>query len=219
LIAAKSSRGVGRSYVVTGSPPVKGVSLQYGAVIVDPPEDPLGDAGLRHGYRAIHEELSAEGRSLELLVVLSAQSPAVTADAIDLGIEALQTRPELDSAASVFAFDQFSPSLARREGEGGLLEPFIPYAEGTPAQAWYPDWSLWVLRPRCLEGLPGPEPLAWLGRKVHPLKQWGVGPIAYRWQLPALEAWLGKHGYSNSASSYEPQPKLQPAAAPKPDRR
>jgi len=219
LIAAKSSRHVGRHFVVTDSPAVKAVALQYGAAIIDPPAGPLMPSRLLHGFKAIREELKGDGQALELLVVLHANSPAVAEESIDSGIEALQARPELDSAASVCSRNRFNPYFARREAAGGLLEPYVPFAPAAPAEVLYPDWGVFVVRPRCLEGTPGLEPFAWLGRKVLPLKQWGGGPIDYRWQIPALEIWLKKNGATDSSATFDPQPKPQPAPAPKGGRR
>ena len=217
LMAAKSTRHVGRHFVVTDSPAVKAVALQYGAAIIDPPAGPASPNRLLHGCRAIREELKADSEALELLVVLHAHSPAVAVEAIEAGIEALQARPELDSAASVSAYNRFNPYFARREAAGGLLEPYVPFAATPPAEVWYPDWGVCVIRPRCLEATLGPEPFSWLGRKVLALKQWGGGPIDHRWQLPGLEIWLKKNGATDSSAGLEPQPKPQPA--PKKGRR
>ena len=220
LMAAKSARHVGRHFVASDSPAVKAVALQYAAILLDPPTGERTLASLlSHGLAAMTKELRGEDQGLELLVLLFSNAPAVTAQAIDDGIEALHGRSELDSAATVSPHNRFPPLAARREGADGLLEPWLAQAKADPqsAEAWYPDWGAQVLRPAKIERPDGAEPYPWLGRKVLPLKQWGGGPIDYQWQVPAMEFWLKKHGVTDSTSNLERQPK--PQAAPKGDRR
>lgn len=217
LIAAKSSRHARRHYVVTEAPAVKAVALQYGAHIIDPPPDAAGprraEKFLLHGCRFIQEELKSESASLDFVVLLFANVPTVTGELIDEGLEALQARPELDSAASVSAYNRFHPDGARRLGPEGLLEPLAPPAPGAEGEVWFFDRGVCLLRPKALETLEGPPPFPWLGRKVLALKQWGGGPVDYQWQVAAAEHWLLKHGTSDLSSKLErqPQPKLQPA--------
>ncbi len=220
LLAARSSPQIRRHYAVTDSPAVKAVALQYGAVIADWPalRTPAVETLLAHGARFIQEDLKGE-EGLELLAVFFANAPAVTVDLVERGLEALQARPELDSATSVSPHNRLSPFLARRQTQEGLLEPYVPFDPEASGEVWHPDWGVQILRPRLIEERPGPGPWSWLGRKVLALKQWGGGPIDYRSQIPALEYWLKKHGFSDLTAHLEPQPKPQPQAAPKGDRR
>ncbi|MBI3553558.1 MAG: cytidylyltransferase [Elusimicrobia bacterium] len=221
LMAAKSSSRVARTYAVSSSPPVKSAAAQYGAVLIDPPAeaaDPASHAEhlLRHGWRTIREDLKGESAP-ELLVVLFANCPTVTGALIEEGIEALQTRPELESAVSVSPYNRWNPVNARKIGADGTLEAYAAGLDGN-AESWFPDWGVQVLRPASFAGTgPGQPPFPWLGRKVWPLKQWGGGPVDYQWQIPSAEYWLKKHGAADNSSSLEPQPK--PQLAPKPDRR
>ena len=223
LMAARSSPHIRRHYVVTDSPPVKAVALQYGAVIVDYPAGVHApapfEALLAHGYRSIAEEVKKESEAVELLVVLLSNAPAVTVEAIDKGIEALLARPELDSAVSVSSYNRFQPLSARRESPEGLIEPYVPFDPKASGEVWYPDGGVQVLRPRCVEAGGGPPPAPWTGRKVLPIKQWGGGPIDYQSQISSLEYWLKKHGAIDQTPRFEMQPKPQPQAAPKGDRR
>lgn len=219
LIAAKASRHIRRHFVVSDSPPVKAVAGQYGAIIIDPPPAAGGgatraEALLRHGVRMIREDLKGEATSLELLVVLLANAPAVTSEILDLGIEALQNKPDLDSAVSVSVHNRMNPLAARRLTGEGILEPFVdtPAAGG---DAWYPDGGVQVLRPRGLEAPTGAPPAPWQGMKVLALKQWGAGPIDHQWQIPSLEFWLRKHGVSDISPNLERQPLPKLAPAPK----
>lgn len=216
LITAKSSTHVERLYVLSASAPVKAVALQYGAVLLDPPagQEHSKEALLRHGAALIARELKEEGSSLELLVVLSSNAPALTREILDAGIEAMQARPELDSAVSVCSQNRFHPFYARRQDAAGLLAPYVPAKAQADGEVWFPDGGVCVLRPANLEKNAGQPPMPWLGRNVLPLKQWGAGPVDYHWQLPCLEYWLKKHGFSDLSAGLErqPLPKPQPHA-------
>lgn len=217
FMAARASGEVRRYYVVTASPGVKTVALQNEAVIIDPRETKAGpdaEAQLRHGWAFIQEDLAGEKDAVELLAVFFSNAPAVTGGLLRSGIDALRADPTLDSAVSVSPYNRWNPFFAFREKPSDhLLAPFVPQQPDGRGDVWYPDWGVQVLRPRALqEPAGGEQPFPWLGRSVFPLKQWGGGPIDYKWQIPSLEYWLKKHGYSDLAASMElqPQPKLQP---------
>jgi len=220
-IAARGAIQIARRFVVTSSPPVKSAAVQYDAVIIDPPPQlPAGGlpalrALLVHGARAIETEVKSEGDPLEMLVVLLSNAATVTKDLIDKGIEALQTRPELDSAATVSAQNRFHPAFAQKENAGGILEPAAaPITDGT-GDVFYPDFGAQILRPKHVNSEAADRPFPWLGKRVLPLKQWGGGPIDYSWQIPSLEYWLRKHGVSDAGGSMELQPKPQPQTKPR----
>lgn len=211
FMAARATAEFQRYYVVTASPAIKTVALQNSATILDPEEGGDAEAQLRKGHRAIAEELKSDGEKLELLGVFFSNAPAVTGALLIEGLEALRARPELDSAVTVSPYNRWNPFFARREGPGGLLEPAVKPAADARGDVWFPDWGAQILRARCLEGASkGQAPFPWLGSKVLPLKQWGGGPIDYAWQVPSVEYWLKKHGYSDLTAAMEPQPKLQP---------
>ena len=223
LMAAKGSSYVRRLYAQTSSPVVARVAAQYGAASLVPPE-PSGDARLsdealiRHGWQQIAGDLKGEGVAPELLVIVFANTGAVSSQLINEGVQALLDDPELDSAATVSFYDRWTPRRAMRETSTGRL---APYAECVPqaGAAWFPDWGAVVVRPRVLDALtPSSAPLSYLGANVLPLKQFGGGPVDRAWQVPKMEYWLKKQGVRDNPRP-EPLPKLQPKAAPKSDRR
>ncbi|MDE2040079.1 MAG: hypothetical protein KGO96_04010 [Elusimicrobia bacterium] len=211
FIAARATGLIGRYYAVTASAAIKTVALQNSAVLIDPPKERAEPRELlRAGFLYIQDDLRSED-PLELLLVFFSNAPLVTNALLRSGIEALQARPELDGALSVSPSARRHPLFAKRE-QDGLLEPLA--AAGGPAAArelWYPDWSVQILRPRLLRPpYSGAPPFPWLGGKVLPLKQWGGGPIDYRWQIPSAEYWLLKQGYPDLNAELQPQPKPQP---------
>lgn len=211
LMAAAASTLVERTYVSTDAPALMDIGRRYGARIIERPahlatKTALGEHAYVHGYEVIRDELRAQGKSIELLVLLFANAPTVTAALIDEGVEALRRQPEIDSAVSVSCYNMWSPLRARKIGPDGLLQPFVPFETfGDPAtlncdrdsqgDVWFADMGLSVVRPRCLENLEsGQLPQKWMGRRIHPLRQWGGLDVDYEWQIPQAEHWLREHG-------------------------
>jgi len=201
-------------------------ALQHETIIIDSPELPHHGAvetPLLHGYRHILKELKAENETLDFLVVMFTHAPNVTGEIIDEGVEALLAKPGINSAVSVSQYNFFNPHAARHETKEGELEPMVPaghHRHGPQADVWYPDWGVFVLRPGCLDHIAhGPAHYPWMGKKSLPLKQWGGAPIEFPWQVPAAEYWLKAHNVSDLSPSLEMQPKPQPKASPKGDRR
>ncbi|MDE2491987.1 MAG: hypothetical protein KGM24_14160 [Elusimicrobia bacterium] len=221
LLAAKGARYVRRLFVSSASQTVARVAAQLGAVNLTPPqaagEERLSDEALiRHGYRQVADDLKTENIPLELLVILFANTGAVSSALIDEGVQAMLDDAALDSAATVSRYDRWNPRRAMREGPDGLLAPYAACVEDAGAP-WFPDWGAVVARPRVLDALtPDSPPLAYLGKRVRPLEQLGGGPIDRQWQVPKLEYWLKKQGVRGTEAP-QPIPKLQPA--PKTDRR
>jgi len=141
LMAAKDSGHVGRLYAQTASAPVRRAAAQVGAVILDPPVPPNGgdrpfsdEALVAHGWRQVKEDLKAENTAPELVVLLFANSGAVSSTLIEQGIDALLKDPKPDSAATVSPYERWTPRRAFRETEEGRLAPYaacVP-AAGTP---------------------------------------------------------------------------------------
>jgi Cytidylyltransferase len=213
LMAAGKSRYVDRLYVSTDSPELMKIGQQLGAELIERPAElatkqALGEHVFVHGYHEIVRRLAGSGERLELIVLLFANAATVTAELIDRGIEALRADERLDSAVTVSEYNMWSPLRARRVGRDGCLEPFVPFETfGDPrtlncdrdsqGSVYFADMGLSVVRPRCLEDLEdGLLPQKWMGRKIHPIVSWGGCDIDYEWQVPLVEYWLRKHGFT-----------------------
>ncbi|MBI1952752.1 MAG: cytidylyltransferase [Candidatus Omnitrophica bacterium] len=211
LEAASNAKGVDRLFVSSDSEKILKIAAGRGAEpIVRPPElaadSALGEEVFRHGYREICGRLASRGDKPELLVLLFCNAPTVTSRLIEEGIRVLREDPSIDSAVSVSAYNMWSPLRARRLGPEGFLQPFVPFeAIGNPqslncdrdsqGEVYFADMGVSVVRPRCLDNLEdGLLPQRWMGRKIHPLKQWGGLDVDYQWQIPQVEFWLKAHG-------------------------
>jgi len=222
LLAASGSRLVDRVYVSTDSPEIAAIGREHGAEIIDrPPElctpEALGEDAYKHGFEVIRDQLAAEGEELELLALLFANAPTVSAGLIDEGIETLRADPSLDSAVTVSRYNMWSPLRARRLEPDGTLQPFVPFETfGDPAtlncdrdsqgDVWFADMGLSIVRPRCLEHMEdGLLPQKWMGRRIAPIESWGGCDVDYEWQIPGVEYWLREHGYADAARAQDEQ--------------
>jgi len=217
LLAARHAKSVDEVYVSTDSPSIREIAKEYGALLIDrPPElcttTALGEDAYVHGYRHIRDVLKKE---IELLVLLFCNGATITAWTIDEGIDVLRRDPTLDSAVTVSRYNMWSPLRARKVGPDGLLQPFVPFETfGDPktlncdrdsqGDVWFADMSVSVVRPHCLENLhEGLLPQKWMGRRIYPLEQWGGLDVDYDWQVPQVEFWLRKHGFTQTATPYD----------------
>ena len=217
LLAARHAKSVDEVYASTDSPRIREIAKEYGVSLIDRPPDlctatALGEDAYVHGYRHIRDALKKE---IELIVLMFCNGATIMAETIDEGIAVLRRDPSLDSAVTVSRYNMWSPLRARKIGEDGLLHPFVPFEIfGDPAtlncdrdsqgDVWFADMSVSIVRPRCLDALhDGMLPQKWMGRRIHPLKQWGGLDVDYDWQVPQVEVWLRKHGFTETATPYD----------------
>jgi len=217
LLAALNSKYIDKTFVSTDSQRIKEITKDYGAEVIDRPEylctkEALGEDAYKHGYHWIKENVS---KDIELMILLFCNAATLLASEIDYGIEILRKNPEYDSAVTVSEYNMWSPLRARRENKAGLLDPFVPFETfGNPktlncdrdsqGSVWFADVAVSVVRPKNLEKLDdGLLPQKWMGRKIFPIKHWGGCDIDYEWQVPQVEYWLRKNGFSEDVSPYE----------------
>jgi len=217
LLAAIHSREVDEAYVSTDSQKIKGFSKKHGVFVIDRPaylctKKALGEDAFIHGYKYIKENLK---KDVELMVLLHCNGPCVLAEQIDEGIAVLRKNPNYDSAVTVSEYNMYSPVRARRITGNGLLEPFIPFEKypkktkincdrDTQGSVYFTDVCLSIVRPRSLDEIEnGLLPQRWMGRKIYPIKQWGGLDVDFEWQIPQVEFWLRKHGFSETKTPYK----------------
>ena len=116
----------------------------------------------------------------------------------------------LDSAVTVSRYNMWSPLRARKIELDGLLHPFVPFEtfddprtmncdRDSQGDVYFADMGVSVVRPRCLEHLEeGWLPQKWMGQRIAPIFSWGGLDVDYEWQIPQVEFWLRRHGFSTS---------------------
>jgi len=220
ILAARNSRYIDEIYFSTDSETYKKIGREQGVFIIDrPPElatkEALGEDAFAHGYRIIRDKWRGEGKEIELMVLLFCNAATILAETIDNGIDILRANPDYDSAVTVCCYNMWSPLRARKIGGDGLLHPFVPFEifgdpktlscdRDSQGDVWFADVGVSIVRPRCLEDLSyGILPQKWMGQRIYPLKQWGGCDIDFEWQVPMVEYWLRKHGFSNERTPYD----------------
>jgi hypothetical protein len=188
-------------------------------IIVRPKElcvkEALGEYVFKHGAEIIEQREAEKGNSVELIVLLLANSATLLSEQIDEGIKILRKNSEYDSAVTVSRYNMWSPLRARKIDRNGLLKPFVPFEIfGKPEElscdrdsqgdVWFADMGISVVRPHCLKDLEsGLLPQKWMGQTIYPLKQWGGCDIDYEYQIAGVEYWLRKNGFSENTTPYE----------------
>jgi hypothetical protein len=215
MMAAKASRHVTRMFVSTDSPEIEAIAVDLGAEAINRPAElatsqALGEHVFVHGYQEIKRRLAVEGKSIELMVLLFANGATITGELIDQGIDILDRDATLDSAVTTSVYNMWSPLRARRIDANGCLQPFVPFETfGDPktlncdrdsqGEVHFADMSVSVVRPRCLENLEdGLLPQKWMGQHIAPIRSWGGCDVDYEWQMPQVEFWLRKHGFTEA---------------------
>jgi CMP-N-acetylneuraminic acid synthetase len=213
IMAGVHSRLVDKTYVSTDSEAIAAIGKRYGAEVIMRDAElathkALSQDAFRNGYEIIQKKNKPE--DVEILALLFCNGATVTPGVIDQGIEILKKNPELDSAATVSRYNMWSPLRAHRIVDG-RLQPFLdPAAFATATcdrdsqgDVYFPDCSVFIVRPRCFDYSYGVPPFPWMGRHVHPLEQWGGLDVDYEWQMPQVEFWLKQHGFSEDKTPYE----------------
>lgn len=210
LMATNTATTVDRVYVSTDSPAIAEVARSLGCEVIQRPAELATKAALAEDAytHALGVIRAATAEPIELVVTLFANAPTLTAAMIDEGVRVLRDNPHYDSAVSASVYNMFSPLRARRIGDDGLLQPFVPLAafgdisqmncdRDSQGDCWIADAALVVTRPRWIEHpAEGQLPQRWMGQNIYPLKNWAGIDVDYEWQMPQVEFWLRQHGFA-----------------------
>jgi hypothetical protein len=213
LMAAKNSKYCDKIFLSTDDDNIRRVGESFGVINIDRPDylatkDALAVDAYIHGYSEIKKAL---GEEPEILILLFCNGATVLSEQIDQAVEILRSDSSLDSACTVSSYNMWSPLRAKKIDENGRLVSFIPpdffgdnisCDRGSQGDTWYTDCSMFVVRPHCMLKKNGDEPFTWIGRNIHPIKQWGGMDVDYDWQVPIVEYWLLKHGFTDDKTPY-----------------
>ena len=211
LMAAQAAPSIDRIYVSTDSQAIKDIARDLGTRVIDRPDylctkAALGEDAYVHAYERIKAECAEKGETLELLVLLMANAPTISAEILEDGIRVLREQPDTDSAVTVSCYNMWSPLRARKADATGHLQPFVPFETfGDPktlncdrdsqGDVWFADMGVSIVRPQNLDHLEdGLLPQKWMGQNIWPLKNYGGLDVDYDYQMPQAEFWLKKHG-------------------------
>jgi len=211
ILAAMHAERVGRTFVTTDSHAMAQVAAGLGVTVLPrSPEVSGSSVPLSAVFvDAFDRAVKMLDREPEAVVLLLCNAPTVTAALIDHGVDILRGEASLDAVLSVSLHNEFHPVYALQIRDAGLLRPqaFSQDVARKKEDAYFPDALLWVMRPKLLS----------IGRKQQPLPDWfvdcavhrvfplvheGYGDIDYPWQIPAVEEWLRRRGFSQDATPY-----------------
>jgi len=223
ILAAQHAEEVDRVFITTDSPAIERVAAGLGVATL-PRKPEIRGPSVRLADVVVEAATQAAltiGEMPEAIVLLLCNAPTVTGGMIDHGIEILRRDASLDAVMSVSRHNEFHPSYALRTGEAGLLHPYAAEGQSDKKdEVYFPDALFWAIRPRLLSEAPGGSELSeWImdcsKHRVFPLVHEGYGDVDYVWQVPAIEEWLRRQGFSPDATPYRPRDaRSAPAARP-----
>jgi D-3-phosphoglycerate dehydrogenase len=209
LLAALNSKEVGQVYLSTDDPGMIRVAQNDGVeIITRPPQlssvsTTLADV-IDHAHREIVRRLGAE---VEALVILLANAPTVTSGLIDQGVEQLRSNPALDAVMTVSLHNEFHPRYALQLKSNGQILPYPNQPEETMNDSYFSDSLLWVLRSERFfeDGRHSLHP-KWIvdtaTQNIAALVHEGYGDVDYPWQIPLVEEWLRRRGFTETNTPY-----------------
>ena len=217
MLGARHARSVTHVFLSTDDELLMELARNNGVeVIVRPPElctaSALGEDAYQHGYDEIRRRYPRE--KIEFVVLLFCNAPTFMPAMIDEGVDILRKKSDIDSAVTACRMNWYSPARARRMNAAGLLEPFIPFAQfsqGTTincdrdaqGDCYFTDVCVSVIRPQNLDHLDqGMLPQKWMGQRIHPIRNIGGLDIDEEWQLPLIEGYLLRNGFTTQTLPY-----------------
>jgi CMP-N-acetylneuraminic acid synthetase len=179
--AAQEAARIDAVYISTEDPRIRDLAGVLGCKIIDrpvslaQPDSNHGDV-IRHGVESILQDVSNLGN----VTVLLGNTVMVSPPLIDLSIDILDRRPELDSVMSVWLAQDDHPYRALKINASGCLESFLNVQSGTSRQyyptVYYYDQGVWTFRHKCAFERKGPNPWWWMGEKSFPIiRNWVTG--------------------------------------------
>ena len=211
ILAAQHASEVDRIFLTTDSHAIKRVAEGMGVTTllrrpqISGPSVRLTDVIVE----ATTQVAQAIGEIPEAIVLLLCNAPTVTGGLIDHGVEILRKDSSLDAVMSVSMHNEFHPAHALRMAGGGVLRPYSADGERLKKteEAYFPDALFWVFRPHVVpavvdaHGVPDWS-IDCAKHRVFPLVHEGYGDVDYVWQVPAVEEWLRRQGFSQNETPY-----------------
>lgn len=209
LLAALNSAQVDKVYLSTDDAGMARVAKHTGAEVIERSKNDEAftlEQAIQHGYEEIKKQFN---EPIEALVVMIANAPTVTDKLINQGVEILRSQPELDAVISVSKHNEYHPRLALQLTQSGLLREYSGVSETSQIDAYFPDSLLFVLRPekffKNFQQTFANTIVDVAKQKVAALVHEGYGDVDYPWQIPMVEEWLKRRGFTESQTPYDAQ--------------
>lgn len=212
LQAALHSKYIQKFYISTDSQDIADIGRKYNIVIIPRPSELATDEALledviQHGFKYIKDNLN---ETLEMMVLLLCNAATVLPENIDKGIEMLKADNQADSVATVALLNQYSPIRAKRIVANRLVPAVDMKQFGSAVTCdrkcigdiFFPDASLWIIRPRCMNYQKGQPPFPWMGSNILPIVQQGGLDVDDEEGIYITEIWLRKHGFTETKTPY-----------------
>lgn len=209
ILAALNSAQVDKVYLSTDDAGMARVAKHSGAEVIERKKNTEDESVtleqvIQNGYEEIKNRLN---EPIEALVVMIANAPTVTDKLINQGVEILRSQPELDAVISVSKHNEYHPHLALQLTQNGLLQEYAGVTETSTTDAYFPDSLLFVLRPekffKNFQQTISNTIVDVTKQKVAALVHEGYGDVDYPWQIPMVEEWLKRRGFTESQTPYD----------------
>jgi D-3-phosphoglycerate dehydrogenase len=207
ILAALNSAQVNKVYLSTDDAGMARVAKHTGAQVIERKNNDEAftlEQVIQNGYEEIKKQFN---EPIEALVVMIANAPTVTDKLINQGVEILRSQPELDAVISVSKHNEYHPHLALQLTQNGLLQEYSGIAETSKTDAYFPDSLLFVLRPETFfknfQQTSTNTIVDVAKQKVAALVHEGYGDVDYPWQIPMVEEWLKRRGFTESQTPYD----------------
>jgi D-3-phosphoglycerate dehydrogenase len=203
IMAALASKKIDKVYLSTQSKSIIQIAKAFDRlkVIEREGECKTVTEEFRRSLSKVIDDLKQEPAQVVLLL---GNSPCVLSKTIDNLLEILESKPQLDSVVTVVKRREFRPTNAFRIIDEGLLDSFRSDKSDSDYE-YFIDGRLIIVRTRCLLDLKRPfeDISAVYGKKIFPMfQEEGIADIDYIWQVPIVERWLKKNGFSDKLTPY-----------------
>ncbi|MBF0312059.1 MAG: cytidylyltransferase [Oligoflexia bacterium] len=217
FLSATHSKKIERLFVSSDSPFIMDIGEKYGATTLLRPKelaqpDTLLEDSLIYAYKQMEAVLET---SIDTVVLFFANAPMIPPGSIDKGIELLQEKSEYDSVFSVCKYNMFSPARAYKLTNESEIAPFIDKnafdlekrvtsIRDSQGDCFFCTLQVQILRGRCFTHMDeGQLTYKWMGRRSYAMVTDIGFDIDYDWQIPTVEGWLVKTGFTDKSTPYD----------------
>jgi D-3-phosphoglycerate dehydrogenase len=203
IMAALASKKIDKVYLSTQSKSIIQIAQAFDRLKVIE-RDGECKTVIEEFQRSLSKVIDDLKREPTQVVLLLGNSPCVLGETIDNILEILESKPQLDSVVTVVKRHEFRPANAFRIIDEGFLDSFRSDKSDSDYE-YFIDSRLITVRTRCLLELKRPfeDISAVYGKKIFPVfQEEGIADIDYIWQVPLVERWLKKNGFSDKLTPY-----------------